>query len=270
MQVYRGMDIGTAKPDASTRDEIPHALVDIADPEEEVNVATIQSLGRAAIEDAQARGKPVLIVGGSGLHFRAIVDPMTFAPTDADVRARLDALIPDTARDRLLRIDPEADMHVDLANPRRVVRALEVYELTERTPTMRAQDPESAAVRGYESLIPVTAFGVDAGEGSADRVTARFDAMLEAGLLDEVRSLAGRLGLTARQAVGYKQMLPVLDGTSDLSEAREEAIRATNALVKRQRTFFRRDPRISWIPWQDDGGTETAVRTIEEAVTWTS
>ena len=272
MQVYRGMDIGTAKPDRATRERIPHALVDIADPEEEVSAAAIQDLGRAAITEAQAAKRPVIVAGGSGLHFRAIVDPLTFAPTDADTRERLGALDDDTARARLLTIDPEAGMHVDLGNPRRVVRALEVHELTGRRPTDRAAAPEALAVKGYEPHLPFVAFGIDAAGASAARVEARFDAMLEAGLVGEVTGLADRLGPTACHAVGYKQLLGVVEGSVPLGEARARAIRATNALVKRQRTFFGRDPRISWLPWHhdDDVRTDAAVRAIEEAVQWTS
>ena len=264
------MDIGTAKPSSETRRRIPHALVDIADPADEVNVSTIQALGREAIADAQEQGHPVIIAGGSGLHFRAIVDPLTFAPTDPEVRMRFEALDHETARARLTGIDPESGMHVDLDNPRRVVRALEVHELTGRTPTQRALDPEFAAVRGYEPLLPVTPFGVDAGDTSAERVERRFDRMLDQGLLGEVAALAESLGPTSRQAVGYKQLLPVVDGSVTLAAARDDALRATNALVKRQRTFFRRDPRISWLQWQDEDDIDGMVRSIEEAVSWTS
>jgi tRNA dimethylallyltransferase len=136
---------------------------------------------------------------------------------------------------------------VDLANPRRVVRAVEVLRLTGRTPSQRATSPEAAAVRDYLPSRPVKMFGVDRGGGLAASIERRFDAMLEAGLLDEVRRLAGHMGRTASQAVGYKELAPVSSGAVSLAEGRRAAIRATLQLAKRQRTFFRRDPRIQWL-----------------------
>lgn len=272
MQAYRGMDIGTAKPTPDIRQRIPHHLIDIADPSETLTVQRYQELGRTAIDEALVGHGRVVICGGSGLHFRALVDPMSFAPTDAGTRAQLEALDHDEARSRLLRDDPAAADHVDLGNPRRVVRALEVIELTGATPSARAASPEGMALARYEPQIPFTGIGIDPGPEIARRVEQRFDAMLASGLLDEVGGLAGRLGPTASQAVGYKELVPVAEGREDLETARDAALRATNALVKRQRTFFRRDPRIVWYPWQDEDTRriETAVAAIGDRVAWNS
>ncbi len=272
MQAYRGMDIGTAKPSPETRRRIRHHLIDIADPSEEVNVQVFQELGREAIEDARGRGRRVVVAGGSGLHFRAIVDPMTFAPTDPTVRRRLEEEDPAGLRRRLVDADPSAADLLDMSNPRRVVRALEILELTGATPSVRATSPESGAIERYEAVMPFVGFGIDPGSDVTHRIEARFRSMLRRGLVDEVAGLEGRLGLTASQAVGYKELLPVVRGEADLDEAVDEAIRTTRALVKRQRTFFRRDPRIAWLPWQDDDGRRVAdaVETIGERASWTS
>jgi tRNA dimethylallyltransferase len=161
---------------------------------------------------------------------------------------------------------------VDLANPRRVVRAVEIQRITGRTPRARTGTSEAKAVREYRAVHDFTAVGVDPGGMLADRVTHRFDQMMEGGLLDEVAALAPRLGILARQAVGYKELLPVVDGVRSVDDGRELAIRATMALAKRQRTFFRRDPRIRWLAWQDDARNRTysAVQRLEEAGAWTS
>ena len=272
MQVYRGMDIGTAKPSAAIRAQIPHRMVDIVDPSEELSAAEFQSIGRRAIAAAEESHGRVVIAGGSGLHFRALVDPLTFAPTDDAVRRRFEDLPPDEATDRLLAADPSAGDHVDLANPRRVVRALEILELTGETPTRRHTSEEAEAVRTYRSDLSFAGFGLDAGPRSAMRVERRFAVMLEDGLVDEVARLEPHLGRTASQAVGYKQLLPAVRGETAFTEATEDAIRATTALVKRQRTFFRRDPRIRWLPWEDGGEHDVSdiVRAIKETVEWTS
>lgn len=266
------MDIGTAKPRPEVRARIPHRMIDVAEPSDEFTVREFQALGREALDEVAAAGGRVVICGGSGLHFRALVDPMTFAPTDPDVRARLESLDPAVARARLVAADPDAGDHVDLDNPRRVVRALEIVELTDVTPTVRSQSAESRALAAYESVTPFVAIGIDAPEGIGIRIERRFDAMLDEGLLAEVAGLRDELGPTASQAVGYKELLPVVAGDRSLAEGRSEVLRATNALVKRQRTFFRRDPRIAWQPWQDDveRRIDSAIMTIGEATSWTS
>jgi tRNA dimethylallyltransferase len=214
-------------------------------------VAMFQAEGRGALADCDERDVPVLVVGGSGLHFRSLVDPLVFAPADAGVRAGFESLSAAEAVDALLAADPSAGDHVDLANPRRVVRALEIHALTGETPTSRAESPIAAAVRGYDALIPFAAVGVDPGAGLGERIERRFQGMVEAGFLDEVARLHGRLGPTAAVAVGYRELDRVIAGEWDLGEATRRAVDATTALARRQRTFHRRDPRVTWLEWDD-------------------
>ncbi|RZV43205.1 MAG: tRNA (adenosine(37)-N6)-dimethylallyltransferase MiaA [Acidimicrobiia bacterium] len=249
MQVYRGMDIGTAKPTPAEQSRVVHHLIDVADPEDSFTVADTQRLGRTAL--AAATG-PVVIAGGTGLAFRAIVDPLEFPGRDPAVRTELEALGLEELRARLVQIDPEAGSQLDLANPRRVIRALEIHAVTGLTPTERAGTPAAQAVRDYRPLHAFRAIGFDPGDRLEERIVARFDAMLEAGLLEEVTGLAGRLGRTAAQAVGYKELLPVVAGERSLAAGRADAIAATVAVGGNQRTYFRRDPRIRWLRWDDD------------------
>lgn len=252
MQVFRGMDIGTAKPDVATRDRFAYHLVDVADPSEEYTAAEFQAAGRVVLDTAAASGSDVVIAGGSGLHFRSLVDPLEFPPTDNELRTHLEEIDIEDLRTELLVADPAAVAVVDLANPRRVLRAVEVLRLTDATPTQRAGSAQAQRVRNYEPTHQFTAVGVDPGDRIAGRIEARFDRMLDAGLLAEVATVAPSLGRTARQAVGYRQLLDVVERERPLPSAREEAIRSTASLAKRQRTFFRRDPRISWIPWHHE------------------
>jgi len=246
MQVYRGMDIGTAKPDRETRARVPHHMIDLAEPEDEFTVAEFQRQARTLLE------RRVILVGGSGLHFRAVVDPLIFPPSDPEVREELDTRPSFDNVDELRRIDPDADRHVDITNPRRVVRALEVYRLTGNTPSERAASKEAEAIKSYQPLFEFSAVGLDPGAQLADRIARRLSRMLNDGFLNEVRQLAPRLGRTASQAVGYKQLLPVVHGVEREDAGVAEAIRATLRLAKHQRTYFHRDPRISWVPWSDD------------------
>jgi tRNA dimethylallyltransferase len=263
MQVYRGMDIGTAKPSAADRATTRHHLIDLVGPEVDFTVADFQQAAHEAMEGLGTDVTPI-VAGGSGLHFRAVVDPLTFAPSDPDVREDLESTDPALLVEELLAADPEAARHVDLANPRRVIRAVEIHRLSGETPSSRAGSAEAEAVRRYESRIRLVAVGFDPGERIEERVRRRIAAMLDEGLIDEVAQLAGRMGRTARQAVGYKELLAVVTGESRLDEARENAVRSTLGLVKRQRTFFRRDPRIVWLPWHDD--VTTRLRNVLDVV----
>ncbi len=249
VQVYRGMDIGAAKPSPLMQAQIRHHLIDVVDPQEPFTVAEFQKTARRVIAELSI---PLIICGGSGLHFRAVVDPFTFPPHDPAVRAGLDLLVPAIARDRLLEADPAAGLRLDLANPRRVARALEVLTLTGSTPSQRAEEPFRSEVKNYQAMIPFRAVGLDPGENIGERVSARLKAMRREGFLDEVASLADRMGPTASQAVGYRQLLDVVRGEITEEEGFRRTERATLALVKRQRTFFRRDPRIRWLPWSPD------------------
>ncbi len=249
MQVYRGMDIGTAKPTESERRGVVHHMIDVADPAEDFSVARFREMGRSVIANAQ---KPLVIAGGSGLHFRALVDRMSFAPTDPEIREELEAEDPDQLVARLLEADPTAAEHVDLANPRRVIRAVEILELTGATPSQRAGSEEAGEYRSYSPEIPFIAAAVDPGAGLDHRVDLRLEAMRDRGLVDEVRALWPRMGRTARGAVGYREIGAYLEGQLSLDKAFAEAGKATRKLARRQRTWFRRDPRIGWIAWSDD------------------
>ena len=272
MQVYRGMDIGTAKPDAATCARVPHHLINLVEPEESFSVAEYQVAGRAVLDALGESGRPVVIAGGSGLHFRSLVDPMSFAATEPQLRSQREATPASDLVVELLGADPGAATHVDLSNPRRVLRAVEAFRLTGVTPSERAGTPEAKALRAYTPRLPMIALGVAPGERLSPRVTERFDAMLAAGLLDEVAALESRMGRTARQAVGYKELIPVVRGAASLDDARAAAIQATLSLAKRQRTFFRRDPRIHWLAWHDDPDARIAAarHMLENVETWTS
>lgn len=252
MQVYRGMDIGTAKPSASDQARVPHHMIDLVDPQVRFSVAEFQRQGRAVLRALTDQRTTALIVGGSGLHFRALVDPLDFPPHDPSVRAGIEAMDIASARARLVAIDPSAGLVLDLDNPRRVQRALEIYELTNLTPAVRASGAKAQAVAGYEAAVPFVAVGIDPGAQLAGRVDVRLDDMLAAGLLEEVTRLAGVLGPTAAEAVGYKQLLGVVRGELSEKQGVDQARRATMSLAKRQRTYFRRDPRIEWVPWSQD------------------
>jgi tRNA dimethylallyltransferase len=272
MQVFRGMDIGTAKPAPESRTRFVYHMVDVADPSDEYTVARFQRRGRLALDAAAGRHVPVVIAGGSGLHFRSLVDPLDFPPTDPEVRRGLEARTSEELVDELLRIDPAANEVVDMANPRRVLRAVEIAIVTGAGPTERASSGAARAVRDYRPVRPFTGLGIDPGPSIADRIVRRLDDMLESGFLTEVADLAPTMGRTARQAVGYREMLRVVEEGTALATAREEAIRATVALVKRQRTYFRKDPRIRWIPWHHDVEqmVDEALEHREEGSTWTS
>jgi tRNA dimethylallyltransferase len=272
MQVYRGMDIGTAKPSKGIRDRVDYRMIDIADPSEEMHVRRFQELGRSAIAEGLDSHGRVIVAGGSGLHFRSLVDPMTFAPHDGAIRDQFAGLAPDKAQAELRAIDPGAVDVIDMLNPRRVVRALEIHRLTGATPTQRHATPEAEALRTYSPVTPFLGFGCDAGPASSERVRDRFASMLDAGFVSEVERLSSSFGPAASQAVGYKQMLDVIAKRISPEEGTAQAVVATNTLVRRQRTFFGRDPRIVWLPWQDqlDDRVQDAVKTVGEAARWIS
>jgi tRNA dimethylallyltransferase len=252
MQVYRGLDIGTAKPTARERATVPHHLIDVAEPSEDWSVARFQVAAREAVADIESRGKRALLVGGTGLYLQAVVDPLAFPPEDLAVRAEFEAEVtsPDglaAAYAELERVDPLAAARVEPGNARRIVRALEVIRITGQPfssfgPGMQAYGP---------TVFPVSMVGVTLPpDVLARRIEQRFAAMRDAGLVDEVRALAAHGGLsrTARQAIGYKEVLAYLDGTEpSLDPALEEAVRRTKRFARRQVRWFRRDPRITWL-----------------------
>lgn len=249
MQVYRGMDIGTAKPTLLERGGVAHHMVDVVDPEEEFSVAEFRRMARHVIRPATG---PLIVTGGSGLHFRAVVDPMSFAPTDMAVRAELEGKTLDELVDELRSIDDGAQEVVDLANKRRVVRAVEIHRLTGETPTDRWRSAEAGRLRDYVAEIEFSAFGVDPGSALETRIDRRLDMMRKGGLLEEVRGLVDRLGRTARAAVGYAELLDHLRGDLTLEEAFQAISLNTKKLARRQRSWFQRDPRVRWIPWIED------------------
>ncbi|GAA5171884.1 tRNA (adenosine(37)-N6)-dimethylallyltransferase MiaA [Pseudonocardia eucalypti] len=248
MQLYRGMDIGTAKLAVDERQGVPHHLLDVLEVTETASVAAFQRDARAVIERLRAAGRVAVLVGGSALYLRAVLDEMTFPGTDAEVRGRLEAELaeagPAALHRRLAERDPAAALAVLPSNGRRIVRALEVMEITGQP--FSAQLPELGEPR-YGAVL----LGLDLDTDTLDRrIGERVTRMFEAGLVDEVRGLLDRGlrdGRTASRAVGYQQVVAALDGRYDLGEAAEDTARATRRLVRRQRAWFRRDPRIRWL-----------------------
>jgi tRNA dimethylallyltransferase len=248
MQLYRGMDVGTAKLTVEQRQGVPHHLLDVLDVTETASVAAYQRHARRVVEDLLARGTVPVVVGGSGLYISALLDDLEFPGTEPVIRARLEAELADVGaaalHSRLTGLDPVAAAAILPGNGRRIVRALEVIELTGRP--FSATMPTPGPARYGTVLI-----GLDRSTAELDeRVERRVDAMFEAGLVAEVRTLLPlglRDGRTASRALGYQQVLAALDGDGDLAAARAETIRATRRFVRRQRSWFRRDDRIRWL-----------------------
>ncbi|MFJ4209841.1 tRNA (adenosine(37)-N6)-dimethylallyltransferase MiaA [Paenarthrobacter sp. NPDC089675] len=249
LQFYRGMDIGTAKITVNERQGVPHHLLDIMDVTEEASVADFQAECRARIEDIHSRGKRAIMVGGSGLYVRAALDILEFPGTDPAVRRRLEQEFDEVGlaslRSRLEEVDPVSAAR--LADARRVIRALEVHQLTGR--------PFSSFMPRREYHQPAVQIGLAVDRDLLrERLAQRVHRMVDAGLLQEVERLgtAGlRDGRTASRALGYSQFLKVIDGEASVREAAEETIVATRQFARRQLTWFRADPRIQWLDWQD-------------------
>ncbi|WP_175411529.1 tRNA (adenosine(37)-N6)-dimethylallyltransferase MiaA [Streptomyces sp. TRM64462] len=270
MQLYRGMDIGTAKLTWEERGGIPHHLLDIWDVTETASVAEYQRLARAEIDRLLAEGRTPVLVGGSGLYVRGAIDALEFPGTDPEVRARLEAELAERGSGvlhaRLAAADPDAAHAILPSNGRRIVRALEVIEITGK--------PFTANLPGHDSVYDTLQIGVDVGRPELDeRITARVDRMWEAGLVDEVRALEARglrEGRTASRALGYQQVLAALAGECTEQEARDETVRATKRFARRQDSWFRRDPRVRWLSGAaTDRGElpDHALTLVERAVT---
>jgi tRNA dimethylallyltransferase len=263
MQVYRGMDIGTAKLPVAERRGIAHHLLDVLDVTEPATVAEFQRWARDVIDDCRERGVSPVLVGGSALYTRAILDEFEFPGTDPEVRARLEAdlaKIGSTAlHSRLAELDPAAAAQVLPSNGRRVVRALEVIEITGRPFT--ASLPEQRY--HYGEAVQV---GVDIDRDTLDRrIEQRVTQMWDQGFVDEVRALARRglrEGRTASRAIGYQQVLALLDGEISEAEAKERTISGTRRFARRQDSWFRKDPRITWVAYDDPERVETAVTAL--------
>jgi len=253
MQLYRGMDIGTAKLPPEEREGVPHHLLDVWDVTQTASVADYQQRGRACIESLLARGVTPVLVGGSGLYLRAVLDRIEFPGTDADLRADLEADLASLGaprlHQRLAGVDPAAASAIAPENGRKIVRALEVIALTGQ--------PFTAALPAYDDpVFDTVQIGLDLATGVLDsRINRRVDHMLANGLVEEVRRLdaAGlRAGVTSSRALGYAQVLAALDGRLTMEEAASETARATRRFVRRQRSWFRRDPRIQWFEGDAD------------------
>jgi tRNA dimethylallyltransferase len=262
MQIYRGMDIGTAK----TRAGVTHHLLDVLDVTETATVAEFQRMAREAIDDCMRRTVLPVLAGGSALYVRAVVDRFEFPGTDAQVRAGLEAELqrvgPEALHARLAERDPDAAERILPSNGRRIVRALEVTELT--------GGPFTATLPTYEYAYPsVRQIGVDVPRDVLDRrIADRVDAMWAAGLVDEVRALERRglrEGRTASRALGYAQVLRFLAGDCTEDEARAETVRATRRFARRQDSWFRKDPRVTWIPYDAPDLVPRALALIPDA-----
>ncbi|MGW8377308.1 tRNA (adenosine(37)-N6)-dimethylallyltransferase MiaA [Streptomyces sp. ODS28] len=263
MQLYRGMDIGTAKLTAEERRGVPHHLLDIWDVTVAASVAEYQRLARAEIDRLRAAGRVPVLVGGSGLYVRGAIDAMEFPGTDPAVRARLEGELaehgPGALHRRLAGADPEAALAILPSNGRRIVRALEVIEITGR--------PFTANLPGHESVYETVQIGVDVARPELDaRIAERVDRMWEAGLVEEVWKLEAqglREGRTASRALGYQQVLAALAGECTWEEARAETVRATKRFARRQDSWFRRDPRVHWL----SGAAEDRAELHDRAMT---
>lgn len=250
MQLYRGMDIGTAKLSAEEQRGVPHRLLDIWDVTVAASVAEYQRLARAEIDRLLAAGRTPVLVGGSGLYVRGALDALEFPGTDPEVRARLERELDEHGSGRLharlSAADPDAGRAILPSNGRRIVRALEVIEITGRPFTANLPGPE--AERGVYDAVQ---FGVDVERPELDRrIALRVDRMWEAGLVEEVRALERdglREGRTASRALGYQQVLAALADGCTMVEARAETVRATKRFARRQDSWFRRDPRVHWL-----------------------
>lgn len=263
MQLYRGMDIGTAKLSFDERRGVKHHLLDILDVSEDASVARYQEQARAAIDEIRGRGKAAIIVGGTGLYIKSIIDEMNFPGTDPDIRSRLEGEAETLGTAELfarLRIaDPEAAATIEPANTRRIIRALEVIAVTGAP--YSANLPSDASLRYPDAYH----FGLAMERSSlAPRIQARVHRMWEQGLVSEVEKLIRDgllLGTTAQRAIGYAQVLSALAGNTTEAGAMEETIVATRQYVRRQETWFKRDQRIQWI-----GEDVSRLKFIEERI----
>lgn len=255
MQVYRGMDIGTAKPSAVERADVRHHLLDVADPWDDFTVAEFQQHFRRAMADIESRGHRALLVGGTGLYVRAVVDDLDIPGRFPEVRASLEAEL-DTQRlhRQLVELDPVAAGRMEPTNRRRVVRALEV--------TLGGGRPFSSYGPGLDTYPPARfrLLGMALPDDVIDaRIEARYRAQLAAGFVDEARRLLAHprgVSRTARQALGYKELFDHLIGETSLDDAIDLAIRRTRRFARRQRSWFRRDPRIRWLSAGDPADVE--------------
>lgn len=267
MQLYRGMDIGTAKLSPAEQRGVAHHLLDVLEVTEPADVATYQRMSRERIDQAHGTGDVPILVGGSGLYVRAALDELEFPGTDPAVRARLEAELahtgPGVLHERLREQDPAAAESILIGNGRRIVRALEVIELTGR--------PFTARLPSHTARYPAVQLGLAVPRSELDpRIERRVERMWQAGLVEEVRELEQRglrAGRTAPRALGYAQVLDCLAGTTDEAHAQASTVQATRRFARRQESWFRRDPRIHWLPFDAPDLVEQALRLTVPALT---
>jgi tRNA dimethylallyltransferase len=263
MQLYRGMDIGTAKVPPAQRRGVPHHQLDVLEVTEDASVARYQHDARQDLADIADRGRRPVVVGGSGLYVRALLDRLEFPGTDAEVRGRLEERAEQHGtrhlHDELARLDPAAAIAIGPANTRRIIRALEVIEITGRPYT--ANLPEQV----YE--VPAVQIGLDCDRSELDaRVEARVDRMWSEGLVEETLALAAHgMGRTAARAVGYAEVLAMVRGDLDERGARDAVVANTRRLARKQMTWFGRDPRIRWLDARDEHLVERALAVVAKA-----
>ena len=264
MQVYRGMDIGTAKITTAERRGVPHHLLDILDVTETATVAEFQQLARAAIDDCLSRQRVPVLAGGSALYVRAILDDFAFPGTDPAVRERLEAELEQhgsgALHRRLAEVDAAAAQQILPSNGRRIVRALEVIEITGA--------PYIATLPEHSYTYPgAVQIGLDVPRPVLDeRIGRRVDRMFEHGFVDEVRDLLGEgllEGRTANRALGYSQVIALLAGQISETEARERTAQATRRFARRQDSWFRKDPRITWLRYDDPDLVDHALSVVQ-------
>jgi tRNA dimethylallyltransferase len=262
MQLYRGMDIGTAKLSAEQRDGVPHHLLDVWDVTHPASVVEYRDLALAAVEDVTSRGRTALLVGGSGLYVNAVLDDWQFPGTDPLLRAQLEQRLDDEGaqalHDELAERDPEAAARILPTNGRRIVRALEVVGL---------QGSFTASLPQPGAGLADTVIGLDLERDVLDeRIEQRVDTMWRAGWVQEVRELEAhglRSGRTASRALGYQQILAMLDGTITDADARSSTVTGTRRFARRQQGWFRRDPRIQWLAADDHQLVSTALQVLD-------
>lgn len=264
MQLYRGMDVGTAKLTVAERRGIPHHQLDVLDVTETATVARYQESAVRDVEDIRARGAVPIIVGGSMMYVQSLLDEWAFPATDPQIRAHWESVLAEggvaAVRAELERVDPEAAASILPTDGRRMVRALEVVQLTGKP--FAASAPTIGEPRWGTVIV-----GVDRETEALDaRIRLRTELMFERGLVDEVEHLVGlglREGVTAQRAIGYAQVLALFDGEYDRAEALERTFIGTRRYVRRQRSWFRRDPRVHWVDGADPALLDGVLRVIE-------
>jgi tRNA dimethylallyltransferase len=264
MQLYRGMDVGTAKLTPAERRGIVHHQLDVLDVTETATVARYQESASRDVEDIRARGAVPIIVGGSMMYVQSLLDEWSFPATDPQIRAHWEAVLAErgvaAVHAELARVDPDAAASILPTDGRRIVRALEVVQLTGQP--FAASAPKIGEPRWGTVII-----GVDRETEALDaRIRLRTELMFDKGLVDEVRGLVDvglRDGVTAQRAIGYAQVLAMLDGEYDLAEALERTFIGTRRYVRRQRSWFRRDPRVHWLDGADPNLVDHALRLVE-------